>query len=148
MWWTRSGVTYEVTSSPSINLMPNTITWILTAGMDDDFSGVLEDATGAAISITAGSDVVVKVFRGNLATPDLDINGTGLTYGTKTAFTVGTGPPQGGWTLTVHGGDTSSLVPGAYDVKVGLVDAGDSNRFKWVCDGVCFVEGAVAGLTT
>lgn len=128
--------------------MPNTITWILTAGLDDDFSGVLEDANGAAISITAGSDVIVKVFRGNLATPDLDISGTQLTGGTKTTFTVGAGPPQGGWNLTIHGADTATMVPGAYDVKVGLVDAGDSNRFKWVCDGVCYVEGAVAGKTT
>lgn len=120
----------------------------ITAGLDEDFSGVLEDANGNAINITAGSDVLFKAYRGNGATPDLDVNGTQLAGGTKTTFTAGVGPPQGGWTISFHGADTASLVPGAYDIKVILVDAGDSNREKKVDNGVLYVLGPVAGKTT
>ncbi len=116
----------------------------ITAGLDGDFSGVLEDANGDAISITAGSNVIFKAFRGGGETPDLDVDGTGLPGGTITTFTVGAGPPQGGWNLAVFGADTDTMVPGAYDIKIILVDAGDSNREKWVDDGVLFVEAKVA----
>lgn len=116
----------------------------ITAGLDEDFAGTLLDASGVAISITAGSDIIFKVFRGNPATPDLDVNGTPLTGGTKTAFTAGTG----NWTISFYGADTATLVPGAYDIKVILVDAGDSNREKKVDNGVLYVIGAVAGKST
>lgn len=121
---------------------------IMTAGLDKDFSGTLLDASGNAISITAGSDVLCKIYRGAGATPDLDLNGTQLAGGSKTAFTAGAGPPQGGWTVTLMGSDTAALVPGAYDVKVELVDAGDSNRLKDVDFGTMYVLGGTAGKTT
>lgn len=121
----------------------------ITAGLDDDFGGTLEDANGAAIAITAASDVLFKAYRGAGATPDLDINGTALAGGSVTTFNTATsGANKGAWTVSFHGADTSALVPGAYDVKVELVDAGDSNRLKAVDFGVLYVLGGTAGKTT
>lgn len=124
------------------------VTFKITAGLTSSFSGTLEDANGAAIAIPAGSDVIAKIFRGNGATPDLDINGTALSGGSVTTFTAGSGTGKGGYTVTICGPDTASMVPGAYDVKIILVDAGDSNREKDVDFGVCYVLGPVAGKTT
>lgn len=120
----------------------------ITAGLDDDFSGLLEDANGNAIAITAGSDVLFKAYRGGNATPDLDLNGTPLAGGSKTTFTPGSGAGIGTWNVTIHGSDTSALIPGAYDIKVELVDAGDSNRLKSVDFGVLYVLAGTAGKTT
>lgn len=125
------------------------VVFYITAGLDDDGAGVLEDANGNAIAITAGSDVLFKVMRGPGATPDLDISGTALSGGSVTTFNTATsGANKGAWTVSFHAADTASLLPGAYDIKIGLVDAGDSNRLKWVDDGVLYVEGAVAGKVT
>lgn len=120
----------------------------MTAGLDKDFSGTLLDANGNAIAITAGSDVLCKIYRGAGATPDLDLSGVPLTGGSATSFTAGSGAGKGTWNVTLHGADTASMVPGAYDIKVELVDAGDSNRLKDVDFGVMYVYGGTAGKTT
>jgi hypothetical protein len=116
----------------------------LTVGLDKDFTGTLLDANGNAISITAGSDIIFKVYRGSPATPDLDVSGTALAHGTVTSFTANTG----NWAIKFFGLDTAALVTGAYDIKVILVDAGDGNREKDVDFGVLYVLGGVAGKTT
>ena len=120
----------------------------MTAGLDKDFTGTLYDANSAAIAITSGSDVLCKIYRGAGATPDLDLNGTALAGGSITSFTAGSGAGIGTWNVKLYGADTASLVPGAYDVKVELVDAGDSNRLKDVDFGVMYVYGPTAGKTT
>lgn len=120
----------------------------MTAGLDKDFSGTLLDNNGAPIAITAGSDVLCKIYRGAGSTPDLDLNGTQLANGSKTTFVAGSGTGIGTWTVTLHGGDTAALVPGVYDVKVELLDAGDSNRLKDVDFGTMYVLGPTAGKTT
>lgn len=120
----------------------------ITAGLTSSFSGTLEDANGIAIAITAGSDVIFKLYRGAGATPDLDLNGTALSGGSVTGFTAGSGAGIGTYTVTICGPDTASMTPGVYDVKIELVDAGDSSRLKDVDQGVCYVLGPTAGKTT
>lgn len=121
----------------------------IVAGKDQDFTGILEDANGNPITITAGSDVLLKLFRGDSATPDLDVNGTALTGGTVTSFnTASSGSLQGSWTVKFFGADTSGLNPQTYDAEISLVDAGDSNRLKIVDRGVVSVLGGSAGKVT
>ena len=120
----------------------------ITPGLTSSFSGTLEDANGAAIAITAGSDVLFKIYRGAGATPDLDLNGTALAGGSVTGFTAGSGAGIGTYTVTICGPDTTTMTPGVYDVKIELVDAGDSNRLKDVDEGICYVFGGTAGKTT
>lgn len=120
----------------------------IIAGRDDDFSGTLEDSTGAAIAITAGSDVLFKAFRGAGATPDLDLNGTQTANGSVTGFTAGSGAGIGTYTVKFNKGDTSALTPGAYQAEVLLVDAGDSSRVKHADYGVLHIIGQpLGGLT-
>lgn len=116
----------------------------IIAGEDQDEAGTLLDANGAAITITAGSDVLLKIARGAGATPDLDINGTQLTGGTFTSFT----PATNNWKVKFFGADTAALVPGTYDAYLLLVDAGDNNRLKSVDQGVLHVSGQPVGKTT
>lgn len=120
----------------------------ITAGLTRSFTGTLEDSTGAAIAITVGSDVLFKLYRGDGATPDLDLNGTALAGGSVTGFTAGSGAGIGTYTVTIVGTDTTTLNPGVYQVKIELVDAGDGNRLKDVDFGVCYVNGPTAGKTT
>jgi hypothetical protein len=120
----------------------------ITAGQTRGFSGTIEDANGTAVAITAGSDVLFKLYRGDGATPDLDLNGTALTGGSVTSFTAGSGASAGAYTVTICGPDTASLNPGVYQVKIELVDHGDSDRLKDVDFGVCNVFGSTAGKVT
>ena len=120
----------------------------IIAGRDQDFSGTLEDANGAAIAITASSDVLFKAYRGPGATPDLDINGTALAGGSVTSFTAGSGTGIGTWTVKFFAADTASLTPGTYDVELELVDAGDGNRVKPADRGVLHILGQPLGKTT
>jgi hypothetical protein len=117
----------------------------ITAGLTRSFTGTLEDASGNAIPITANSDVLFKLYRGDGATPDLDLSGTQLAGGSVTSFTPGS---SGAYAVKICGSDTASLNPGVYQVKIALVDAGDGNLEKDVDFGVCFVNGPVAGKTT
>lgn len=121
----------------------------IVAGKDQDYTGTLEDANGNPITIASGSDVLWKAFRGDAATPDLDVNGTALAGGTVTTFsTASSGATQGQYTIKFFGADTSALNPQTYDVEVDLVDNGDSNRDKIVDRGVLHVLGGSAGKTT
>ena len=90
----------------------------IETGRKASFSGTLLDATGAAISITAGSKIYCKIYRGIGATPDLDINSIALSGGSITSFTAGTG----NYTVTIFAADSANLIPGAYCVDIDLVD--------------------------
>lgn len=120
----------------------------LVAGRDTDFTGTLEDANGNAIAITAGSDVLFKVYSGGGATPILDLSKVALAGGSVTSFTAGSGAGKGGYTAKFFAADTSGLTPGTYDVEVDLVDAGDSNRIKNAANGVMNIIGQPLGNTT
>jgi len=104
--------------------MPGTQNYVVNR--NSYYAGVLEDANGDAITITAGSVITVKFYRGEGATPDLTVNGTPLSGGSVTAFTPGTG----NWTLFLASGDTANLTALTYEAEVDLTDAGDSNRVK------------------
>ena len=119
-----------------------------TVGRDDDFQGLLEDATGVAISITPGSDILVKIYRGSPATPDLDISSTPLVGGSNTSFISGSGTGKGTYTLQLFAADMTGLTPGTYDVQVDLVDSGDSYRLKHADYGVLHLLGNPVGNVT
>lgn len=123
-------------------------TFAITAGLERQFSGTLLDANGNAIPITGGSDVLCKIYRGDGATPDLDLNGTALAGGSVTSFTAGSGAGEGSWTVTIMGADSAGLNPGTYQVKVEMVDAGDGSHLKDVDFGICYVYGPTAGKST
>ena len=116
----------------------------IETGRKASFSGTLLDATGAAISITAGSKIYCKIYRGIGATPDLDISSSALSGGSITSFTAGTG----NYTVTIFAADSANLIPGAYCVDIDLVDAGDSGAIKHAQFGVMHVIGQPLGGTT
>ena len=122
----------------------------ITAGKDEDLQGIISNAGGSALTLTAGSDVLLKIGRGYpITTPDLDLNGTALSGGSVTSFsTASSGPTQGQYTVKLFGADTATLNPGTYDCDLLLVDAGDGNRVKFVDRGVIHVGGTTSGKST
>ncbi len=113
------------------------------------FSGQLLDADGDPIAITAGSDIIFKVYGGAGATPVIEINGTALSGGSVTTFsTASSGATKGQWTVQFCSADTSSLTAGTYDAEVILVDAGNSNSIDEASSGVINLMGTPLGETT
>jgi len=104
--------------------MPGTFNYVVNR--NSTFTGVLEDSSGNAISITAGSVITCRFYRGEGNTPDLTVNGTPLSGGSATSFTAGTG----NWQIFLASGDTDGLTALTYTMEVDLTDAGDSNREK------------------
>jgi len=98
--------------------------------------------------LAAGDYVRFKVGRFNAATPILDlISGTASANGSTLTIDdrgVANSNPAT-YTVMITGPETTSWVPGLYDVEVLVVDSADSNRTKLCETGVLSLEHQLAG---
>ena len=113
-----------------------------------DYSIQLFEADGTTELVLAAADSVrIKIGRTG-ATPNLDLkSGAATSNGSVPSFTVGTNDV----TLRIGQADLSSIVPGAYDMEVLVVDDSETapdNAIKHVQFGVLMVHDSQTGAVT
>lgn len=114
-----------------------------------DWTIALYQSNGTTgVALDAADVVRVKIGRGNLATPDLDIDSVAATAsGSLCTVTQLTAPAT--FTLRLAQGDLSAL-QGTYDLEILVVDQSDTvtgatKAIKHAQQGVIHVIGQMAG---
>lgn len=102
-----------------------------------------EDGT-TAFDVVTGDNVRVKIYRGDQATPALDLDEAATANGSVVTFTNGTNAVV----LRIDQADALTLNRGVYSIEVAVVDDSDSDKIKHVETGVLNVLPAGGGAIT